>query len=78
MALSAPSVLLTSGVHRQTLMFAGKVQEVELPAVTSRKGQIKNLTESFPSRLLVTAGLFGVFFFNPEFRQTTFVSPPLK
>lgn len=64
MALSAPSVLLTLAVHRQTLMFAGKVQEVELPAVTSlelsRKGQIKNLTESLPTRLLVTV-VFLVF-----------------
>lgn len=60
MALSAPSVLLTlAAVRRQTLMFAGKVQEVELPAVTSlelsRKGQITNLTESFPTRLLDTS-----------------------
>lgn len=46
MALSAPSALLTLAVRRQTLMFAGKVQEVELPAVTlmelSRKGKKKN------------------------------------
>lgn len=72
MALSAASALLTLVVHRQTLMFAGKVQEVELPAVTSlelsHQGQINNLTESFPTRLLVT-----VLLFDPELRETTFL-----
>lgn len=47
MALSAPSVLLTLAVRRQTLMFAGKVQEVDLPAVTllelSRKGKKESM-----------------------------------